>query len=105
MLPVIWALARAYAPVVMFPVALVIGIVGYNVEKMIRDPNNSTHKKQSVKNERQERQLKQFEESQFEGLTNVESIKKKQFVPKNIFERNVSPSLQQQTQQQENNIS
>lgn len=92
MIPAIIALARVYAPYVMFPVAVVIGTIGYNIEWTLRDRNNPNGGQQpSVELVREERLLKQLEE--LADVTNVESLKSKSFVSKTIFEKNVSPSL------------
>ncbi|KAI2804301.1 hypothetical protein BLOT_003282 [Blomia tropicalis] len=92
MIPIIVGLARAYAPYVVFPFALVIGTIGYNIEWKLRDKNNPNGgQKISVEKERDERLLQQLEETQ--DLTKVESLKTKSFVAKSIFEKNLSPSL------------
>ncbi|KYO48042.1 small integral membrane protein 12 isoform B [Alligator mississippiensis] len=38
MWPLLWATLRTYAPYVTFPVALVVGAVGYHVEQLVRGP-------------------------------------------------------------------
>lgn len=93
MLPAFIAIARVYAPYIMLPVAVVIGTIGYNIEWSIRDRNNPTggHQRPSVEVLRDERLLKQLEETT--DLTEVESLKKHSFVSKTIFETNLSPSL------------
>lgn len=92
MLPVIIAAARTYAPYLMLPVAVVIGTIGYNIEWSIRDKNNPKGgQRPSVELERDERLLKQLEETQ--DLTQVESLKTHSFVSKTIFDKNLSPSL------------
>ena len=92
MLPVILAAARTYAPWVVAPFAMVVGAIGYNIEWTIRDkknPNGGTRK--SVEKERDERLLQQLENSQ--DLIKIDSLKARTFVPKTIFEKNLSPSL------------
>lgn len=92
MIPAIIALARTYAPIVMFPVAVVIGTIGYNIEWRLRDRNNPNGGQQpSVEATRDERLLRQLDE--VSDVTNVESLKSKTFVAKSIFEKNLSPSL------------
>ena len=93
MIPIILAVARTYAPYVVFPFAVVIGTIGYNIEWKFRDKNTPNGGQQgSLKSDRDERLLQQLEESQ--DLTQMDSLKARTFVPKSIFEKNVSPSLQ-----------
>lgn len=92
MLPAIWAIARVYAPYIVFPVAVIVGAVGYNLENILSDRKNALKNvRNSVGSERSERRLTDLAES---DATQVESLKKHSFVPKTIFEKNVSPSLQ-----------
>jgi hypothetical protein len=35
MIPVIWNFLRVYAPYVTLPIAAVVGVIGYNVEKAV----------------------------------------------------------------------
>jgi hypothetical protein len=90
MLPFIWGLVRVYSPYIVFPFAVVIGTIGYNIEKRLSDRQTPITQKDSVEKERDERLLKQLETS---DATNVESLKKKSFIAKTIFEKNLSPSL------------
>lgn len=92
MIPAIIAVARVYAPYVVFPFAVVVGAIGYNVEWKIRDKSNpSGGQRISVEKERDERLLQQLEEAQ--DVTKVDSLKAKTFVAKSIFDKNLSPSL------------
>lgn len=92
MIPALISFGRFYAPYLMFPVALVVGTIGYNIEWSIRDKNNPKGgQRRSVEEERDERLLQQFEAS--DDLTNVGSLKEKAFISKTIFEKNLSPSL------------
>src|SRR5690625_1734172 len=95
MIPALIGLARVYAPYVMFPVALVVGTIGYNVEWSIRDKNNPKGgQRPSVEQERNERRLKQLDEqTDLTQVDSLDSLKAKTFVAKTIFEKNLSPSL------------
>jgi len=90
MLPAIWALVRVYSPYIVFPFAVIIGAVGYNIEALITDRQKPIANKSSIEEERDERHLKQLETN---DATQVESLKKKSFIAKSIFEANLSPSL------------
>ena len=86
MWPVIVGAARAYAPYVVFPIACVIGVVGYTIEGAISD--RYTPWQGSVVERREQRKLKEAQDTIEES-----SLKNPEFVPKNIFQKNVSPSL------------
>lgn len=90
MLPIILTALRTYAPYITFPAALVIGFIGYNLESLVSN-KETPHKKISIEEERDARLLTA---STLQDATHVDSIKLKTFVPKTIFEKNVSPSLQ-----------
>lgn len=93
MIPVLIAFTRVYAPYIMFPVALVVGTIGYNIEWSLRDKTNPAGgQRESVELEREERLLQQLMVEQ--DVTHVGSLKEKKFVSKSIFEHNLSPSLQ-----------
>jgi hypothetical protein len=80
MLPVIMNVLRPYVAYITFPVALVFGFVGYNVEGWISDRYTPYNKSiQEIRKERLEREGKQ-----------------ELVIPKTIFERNLSPSLQKE---------
>lgn len=89
MLPVLLAALRTYAPYVTFPVALVIGFVGYQLEGMISD-KSTPEKRKSTEEERIERQLL---EALSKDATQVESIKEKKFIRNSVLNKNLSPSL------------
>lgn len=89
-LPALYAALRVYAPYVTFPVALIVGIIGYNFESIVSD-RYTPNKKESVDEERRERLLHEVETQ--EDVTLVGALKDKAFVPKSVFEKNVSPSL------------
>ena len=92
MWPIIVNILRSNAPYITLPFAAVIGIIGYNIERLISD--RTTPFKNSVEEQREERLLQGLETTDAK-LT--DSLKEKKFVPKTIFERNVSPSLQPKT--------
>ena len=77
---------RTYAPIVMWPVAAVVGVIGYNLESIIRgDEGKSTPCKDiSIAQERDERLL---QEAKHMDATQVDSLKDRKFIPKDIFER------------------
>ncbi|XP_069954174.1 small integral membrane protein 12-A [Cherax quadricarinatus] len=87
MWPVVIAFLRTYAPYITLPAAAVIGCIGYNIEKQFRTPPPS---RPSVEEKRNERLLKEMMESK--ELT-LAPLSEKTFVPKTIFEKNISPSL------------
>lgn len=86
MLPVLWAALRAYAPYVTFPVALVVGAVGYQLEWFIRGTPQQTKEEQSILEKREERTL---QEAVGRDLTQVTSLKERlEFTPKAVLNRN-----------------
>lgn len=86
MLPVLWAALRAYAPYVTFPVALVVGAVGYQLEWFIRGTPQQTKEEQSILEKREERAL---QEAVGRDLTQVTSLKERlEFTPKAVLNRN-----------------
>ncbi|XP_071538695.1 small integral membrane protein 12-A [Panulirus ornatus] len=87
MWPLVISMLRTYAPYVTLPAAAVIGFIGYNIEKHFRTPPPS---RPSVEDQRNERLLKEMLESEAVAPA---PLSEKNFVPKTIFEKNVSPSL------------
>lgn len=71
MWPAIFAAMRTYAPVVVFPFAFVIGVVGYNFESLVSDKYTPYPK--SVLEKRAERKMSEPQEDFV--------------VPKTIFDR------------------
>jgi len=90
MWPVIWNFMRINAPYLTLPFAAAIGVIGYGVEGLISD-KFTPFKTKSVEEERDERLLKELDGKDVKTL---DSLKDKKFVPRSIFEKNVSPSLQ-----------
>ncbi|EEB15413.1 conserved hypothetical protein [Pediculus humanus corporis] len=84
-----WALLSRlisnYSLVLVFPISATVGFIGYKIEQLISDRYTPALK--SVKDEREERLLQEDKD--------VESLKKHAFVPKTIFEKNLSPSLKE----------
>ena len=94
MLPILWTFLRSYAPVIMLPVAAVIGVIGYNIENIVSD--KYTPFKPSIGEQREERHLKEMH-CDSQGVADpVLTLTEKKFVPKSIFERNMSPQFTNQ---------
>jgi len=74
MWPALIAAARAYAPVLVFPAAFLVGVIGYNLETAVSDKH--TPWKESVIERRERRKMEADEEGQ-----------EKFAVPSTIFER------------------
>ncbi len=89
MWPIVINFLRTYAPFVTLPIAAVIGFVGYNIEGLVSDKQTSFDK--SVKEAREERLMQNIEKDK---AISVDSLKEHKFVPRSIFEKNVSPSLE-----------
>ncbi|XP_036696139.1 small integral membrane protein 12-like [Balaenoptera musculus] len=87
MWPVLWTVVRTYAPYVTFPVAFVVGAVGYHLEWFIRgkDPQLVEEEK-SISERREDRKL---DELLGKDHTQVVSVKDKlEFAPKAVLNRN-----------------
>ncbi|KAG8451166.1 hypothetical protein GDO86_003432 [Hymenochirus boettgeri] len=86
MWPILWAAARTYAPYITFPVAFVVGAVGYQLEWFIRGNPQPPVEELSILEKREERTL---QETAGRDLTQVISLKEKlEFTPKAVLERN-----------------
>ncbi|XP_062818149.1 small integral membrane protein 12 isoform X2 [Anolis carolinensis] len=88
MWPLLWATVRAYAPYVTFPVAFVVGAVGYHLEWFIRGqpPPPALEDEKSISERREDRTL---QESAGKDLTQVVSLKEKmEFAPRAVLNRN-----------------
>lgn len=68
---------RTYAPYVTFPIAVVIGTIGYNLESLVSDKHTPSRE---TAIERREKRREGEKEEEFT-------------LPKTIFERNTSPTL------------
>ncbi|XP_005988553.1 small integral membrane protein 12 [Latimeria chalumnae] len=86
MWPVLWTAVRTYAPYVTFPVAFVVGAVGYHLEWFIRGDIQQPIEEKSILEQREERKL---DEISGKDLTQVVSLKEKlEFTPKAVLNRN-----------------
>ena len=85
MWPVIYGFVRTYAVYITFPVAVVVGVVGYNVEGYLRKDKQQKYKKKSIREERDERE---WEDMQKTDITDVQTLKSKVDIPKTILSRN-----------------
>ncbi|KAL8220502.1 UNVERIFIED_CONTAM: hypothetical protein K2H54_048365 [Gekko kuhli] len=88
MWPILWVTIRAYAPYVTFPMAFVVGAVGYHLEWFIRGqpPPQPPEEEKSISERREDRKL---QEIAGKDLTQVVSLKEKlEFAPKAVLNRN-----------------
>ncbi|KAM9493407.1 small integral membrane protein 12 [Clarias gariepinus] len=86
MWPVVWTAMRTYAPYVTFPVAFVVGAVGYHLEWFIRGPPKTPRDEKGVAELREDRKL---EELVGRDSTEVLSLKDKlEFTPRAVLEKN-----------------
>ncbi len=80
---VILRVVSRYAPIITFPVAVVIGIIGYNIESYFRTEKQANA--ESVHDKRDKRLLKQITTEQANDHTSQQSIP--------ILERNRASDL------------
>ncbi|XP_074832366.1 small integral membrane protein 12 [Carettochelys insculpta] len=87
MWPLLWTTMRTYAPYVTFPVAFVVGAVGYHLEWFIRgDAPQLAEEEKSISERREDRKL---QEIAGKDLTEVVSLKDKlEFTPRAVLNRN-----------------
>ncbi|XP_030395057.1 small integral membrane protein 12 isoform X1 [Gopherus evgoodei] len=87
MWPLLWMTVRTYAPYVTFPVAFVVGAVGYHLEWFIRgDSPQPAEEEKSISERREDRKL---QEIAGKDLTEVVSLKEKlEFTPRAVLNRN-----------------
>ncbi|KAM9321458.1 small integral membrane protein 12 [Gastrophryne carolinensis] len=86
MWPLLWTAVRTYAPYITFPVAFVVGAVGYQLEWFMRGSKQQTKEELSIQEKREERAL---QEASGRDLTQVLSLKEKmEFTPKAVLNRN-----------------
>lgn len=86
MWPLVWTAMRTYAPYVTFPVALVVGAVGYQLEWFIRGTPNTPGEERGIAEQREDRKLEELtgrDSTQFTSLKN-----KLEFAPRAVLERN-----------------
>ena len=70
MLPIIWSFVRAYAPIIMLPVSITIGAVGYNLEWFAKKGVDQAKDKPSISTEREDRLLKELLDNKKEAVVN-----------------------------------
>ncbi|XP_028819942.1 small integral membrane protein 12 [Denticeps clupeoides] len=93
MWPVVWTAMRTYAPYVTFPVAFVVGAVGYHLEWFIRGSPPPRQEERGVLELREERKL---EELTGRDSTQVTSLKDRlEFTPRAALNRNRSEKSQE----------
>ena len=87
MWPMLWTVVRTYAPYVTFPVAFVVGAVGYHLEWFIRGKEpQPVEEEKSISERREDRKL---DELLGKDHTQVVSLKDKlEFAPKAVLNRN-----------------
>ena len=76
MWPVLMNMLRVNAPYITLPFAAIIGVIGYNIERIVSD--RTTPFKNSVEEQREDRMLKNLENV---DAKEMESSKEKKFVP------------------------
>lgn len=85
---VLWTAVRTHAPYVTFPVAFVVGAVGYHLEWFLRGrpPPPPEEEEKSISERREDRKL---QEIAGKDLTKVVSLKEKlEFAPRAVLNRN-----------------
>ncbi|KAM9838463.1 small integral membrane protein 12 isoform 1-T3 [Aulostomus maculatus] len=86
MWPILLTTVRTYAPYVTFPVAFVVGVVGYHLEWFVRGTSKPREEEKSIVELREERKL---QEQAGIDSTQVLSLKDKlEFTPKAALNRN-----------------
>lgn len=86
MWPVVWTALRTYAPYMTFPVAFVVGAVGYHLEWFIRGRPKTPREEKAIAELREDRKL---EELVGRDSTQVLSLKDKlEFTPRAVLEKN-----------------
>lgn len=86
MWPIIFNALRTYAPYIMWPVAAVVGVVGYNIERIVTGNKETPWKMKSISEEREDRLLEQLNDTK--DVTEVESLINHKFVPGAVLDRN-----------------
>ncbi|KAJ8387482.1 hypothetical protein AAFF_G00155830 [Aldrovandia affinis] len=89
MWPVLWTAMRTYAPYVTFPVAFVVGAVGYHLEWFIRGkPAPKLKEEKGILELREDRKLEELVGQ--EGTQFISLKERLEFTPKAALERNRS---------------
>uniref|UniRef100_UPI00358FD602 small integral membrane protein 12 n=1 Tax=Myxine glutinosa TaxID=7769 RepID=UPI00358FD602 len=87
MWPIIFAAMRTYLPYVTFPVAVVIGCVGYNLEWLVRGDRQQPYEERGILERRDERLLQELT-ARGGDATQVDSLHDlKEFRPRAVLER------------------
>lgn len=85
MWPLIMGAVRTYAVYLVWPVAAVVGVIGYNVEWTVKKNDlNTPWKKKSIMEEREDRKL---EEAKQDENNEFVSLKERKNIPKTILTR------------------
>jgi len=77
--------------VILLPVSAVIGVIGYNLESILSD--KYTPYKPSIEEQREDRQLAEATSANGNGTITVDKLEDRKFIPKTIFERNISSNV------------
>ena len=83
MWPIIWGITRRYAPVVMLPVSITVGIIGYSLEWFIRKDVDQAKDTPSISASRHERILNEMATDDIKQLSD-QSNKGKTIFDKNL---------------------
>ena len=86
MWPIIFNAMRTYSPYILFPVAVVIGAVGYTIENKVIGRRVTPSRTLSIVEEREERLLAQLDRTK--DVTQVDSLMHHTFVPGAVLDRN-----------------
>ena len=86
MWPIIFSAMRTYSPYILFPVAVVIGAIGYTIENKVIRRKVTPSRTLSIAEEREERFLAQLDKTK--DVTQVESLMHHTFVPGAVLDRN-----------------
>ena len=86
MWPIIFSAMRTYSPYILFPVAVVIGAIGYTIENKVIRSKVTPSRTLSIAEEREERFLAQLDKTK--DVTQVESLMHHTFVPGAVLDRN-----------------
>lgn len=87
MWPIIMGAARAYAPYIVFPVAVAVGTVGYLIESRLADQERGKVQAPSTLDARGDRQL----DTLVANPTEVNGLREKKDIPKSVLDRNLKP--------------
>jgi len=74
----------------MLPFAFVVGAVGCTIESFYRNTSENPPYFESIQQKREERFIEELSSMKGDDFS---KLKEKKFVPKTIFERNISPNL------------